>query len=195
MGKNIITVSREFGSGGRAIGEAVAKRLNYQYYDKDIIAKVAKETGFSEEYVAKSGEYANSKNIFAYAFTGRDWNGMSIDDYVFNAQRKIILDIAEKGNCVIVGRCADYILRERDDVLNVFIIGEPEKKIERIKSMYSVSESEAKKLIKDTDKKRSINYNYYTDQIWGRNHNYAITLNSSILGMDKCIDIIEELAK
>ncbi len=195
MSKNIITVSREFGSGGRAIGEAVAKRLNYQYYDKDIIAKVAKETGFSEEYVAKSGEYANSKNIFAYAFTGRDLNGMSIDDYVFNAQRKIILDIAEKGNCVIVGRCADYILRERDDVLNVFIIGEPEKKIERIKSMYSVSESEAKKLIKDTDKKRSINYNYYTDQIWGRNHNYAITLNSSILGMDKCIDIIEELAK
>ncbi|MBU5468814.1 cytidylate kinase-like family protein [Falcatimonas sp. MSJ-15] len=195
MSKNIITVSREFGSGGRAIGEAVAKRLNYQYYDKDIIAKVAKETGFSEEYVAKSGEYANSKNIFAYAFTGRDMNGMSIDDYVFNAQRKIILDIAEKGNCVIVGRCADYILRERDDVLNVFIIGEPEKKIERIKSMYSVSESEAKKLIKDTDKKRSINYNYYTDQIWGRNHNYAITLNSSILGMDKCIDIIEELAK
>ena len=79
MSKNIITVSREFGSGGRAIGEAVAKRLNYQYYDKDIIAKVAKETGFSEEYVAKSGEYANSKNIFAYAFTGRDWNGMSID--------------------------------------------------------------------------------------------------------------------
>lgn len=195
MSKNIITVSREFGSGGRAIGEAVAKRLNYQYYDKDIIAKVAKETGFSEEYVAKSGEYANSKNIFAYAFTGRDLNGMSIDDYVFNAQRKIILDIAEKGNCVIVGRCADYILRERDDVLNVFIIGEPEKKIERIKSMYSVSESEAKKLIKDTDKKRSINYNYYTDQIWGRNHNYAITLNSSILGMDKCIDIIEKLAK
>ena len=195
MSKNIITVSREFGSGGRAIGEAVAKRLNYQYYDKDIIAKVAKETGFSEEYVAKSGEYANSKNIFAYAFTGRDLNGMSIDDYVFNAQRKIILDIAEKGNCVIVGRCADYILRERDDVLNVFIIGEPEKKIERIKSMYTVSESEAKKLIKDTDKKRSINYNYYTDQIWGRNHNYAITLNSSILGMDKCIDIIEELAK
>ena len=195
MSKNIITVSREFGSGGRAIGEVVAKRLNYQYYDKDIIAKVAKETGFSEEYVAKSGEYANSKNIFAYAFTGRDMNGMSIDDYVFNAQRKIILDIAEKGNCVIVGRCADYILRERDDVLNVFIIGEPEKKIERIKSMYSVSESEAKKLIKDTDKKRSINYNYYTDQIWGRNHNYAITLNSSILGMDKCIDIIEELAK
>lgn len=195
MSKNIITISREFGSGGRAIGEAVAKRLNYQYYDKDIIAKVAKETGFSEEFVAKSGEYANSKNIFAYAFTGRDSNGMSIDDYVFNAQRKIILDIAEKGNCVIVGRCADYILRERDDVLNVFIIGETEKKIERIKSMYSVNESEAKKLIKDTDKKRSINYNYYTDQVWGKNHNYAITLNSSILGMDKCVEIIEGLAK
>lgn len=195
MSKNIITISREFGSGGRAIGEAVAKRLNYQYYDKDIIAKVAKETGFSEEFVAKSGEYANSKNIFAYAFTGRDSNGMSIDDYVFNAQRKIILDIAEKGNCVIVGRCADYILRERDDVLNVFIIGETEKKIERIKSMYSVNESEAKKLIKDTDKKRSINYNYYTDQVWGKSHNYAITLNSSILGMDKCVEIIEGLAK
>ena len=195
MSKNIITISREFGSGGRAIGEAVAKHLNYQYYDKDIIAKVAKETGFSEEFVAKSGEYASSKNIFAYAFTGRDSNGMSIDDYVFNAQRKIILDIAEKGNCVIVGRCADYILRERDDVLNVFIIGEKEKKIERIKKLYSVTEAEAIKLIKDTDKKRSINYNYYTDQVWGKNHNYAITLNSSILGMDACIEIIEELAK
>lgn len=195
MSKKVITISREFGSGGRVIGEAVAKKLGYKYYDKDIIEKVAEETGFSKEFIEKRGEYANSKNIFAYAFSGRDASGMSIEDYVFNAQRKIVLDIASEGNAIIVGRCADYILRENKDVINIFIIGNMDKKIERIMKLYSLNESDAKKLIKDMDKKRSINYNYYTDQVWGKSHNYAMTLNSSLIGMEQCIDIIAGLVE
>lgn len=193
MSKKIITISREFGSAGRAIGEAVAKRLGYKYYDKDIIEKVAEETGFAKEFIEKHGEYANSKNVFAYAFSGRDASGMSIEDHVFNAQRKIILDIASEGGAVIVGRCADYILKDKEDVINIFIIGNTDKKIERIMNLYSKTEAEAKKLIKEMDKKRSINYNYYTDSTWGKSHNYAMTLNSSIIGMDNCVDIIVDL--
>lgn len=101
--------------------------------------------------------------------------------------------LAEEGNCVIVGRCADYILRDRQDCVNVFIHGNTPQKIERIVKLYNVSEAEAKKLIKDTDKKRAINYNYCTDRKWGRLKNYSLALNSSELGIDKCIELISAL--
>lgn len=143
MSKRIITVSREFGSGGRHIAEQVAKRLGYQYYDK----------------------------------------------------RKIILDVADKEPCVIVGRCADEILRERDDCLNVFICGNVAEKTERIVRLYNLTEKEAQKKMREIDKKRSIHYDYYTDQKWGDARNYSISLNSSDVGYDRAIAIICTLAK
>ena len=193
MSYKIITISREFGSGGRFIGEETAKKLGIAFYDREIIAKVADDLGLSEKYVADRGEYAPSKNIFSYAFIGRDINGNSIADQIYSYQQKIIKQLAAKEPCVIVGRSADYILSGRDDVLNVFIQGNKADKIVRIKEIYSKSDDEAAKMIKDTDKKRSVNYRYCTDQEWGSRKNYDIVLNSSTLGYDNCIDVISRL--
>lgn len=193
MSYKIITISREFGSGGRFIGEETAKKLGIAFYDREIIAKVADDLGLSEKYVADRGEYAPSKNIFSYAFIGRDINGNSIADQIYSYQQKIIKELAAKEPCIIVGRSADYILSGRDDVLNVFIQGNKADKIVRIKEIYSKSDDEAAKMIKDTDKKRSVNYRYCTDQEWGSRKNYDIVLNSSTLGYDNCIDVISRL--
>ena len=193
MSYKIITISREFGRGGRFIGEETAKKLGIAFYDREIIAKVADDLGLSEKYVADRGEYAPSKNIFSYAFIGRDINGNSIADQIYSHQQKIIKELAAKEPCVIVGRSADYILSGRDDVLNVFIQGNKADKIVRIKEIYSKSDDEAAKMIKDTDKKRSVNYRYCTDQEWGSRKNYDIVLNSSTLGYDNCIDVISRL--
>lgn len=190
--KKIITISREFGSGGRFIGEELAKELGFSFYDKKIIGQVAEKTGLSEKYISERGEYAPKGNIFSYSFIGRDTHGSSLDDYIYQTQQEIITDLAEKGNCVIVGRCADYILRNRDDVLNVFIHGNEPEKCERIMKLYDKSEKDALALMKKTDKKRSINYNYYTEQTWGDAKNYALCLNSSILGYEKTIQLLKE---
>lgn len=190
MEKRIITISREFGSGGRYIGECVAQRLGYTYYDKKLIEKIAEETGLSQKFIEKTGEYAPSKNIFAYSFVGRDRNGMAVEDYLNNMQSKIIHEIAEEGPCVIVGRCADDILQDRTDCAHVFIHGDMPAKVKRIMELYNLSENEAKKRMREMDKRRRIHYNYFTNGEWGAMRNYTITLNSSRLGIEKCIDII-----
>ncbi|MGN0529979.1 MAG: AAA family ATPase [Eubacterium sp.] len=195
MKYSIITISREFGSGGRYIGEQLAEKLGIAFYDKDIISKVAEETGLNEEFVKEAGEYSPFKSIFSYGFVSRDADGSSMEDIVFNAQRKIILDLAEKGPCVIVGRCADHILADRDDCLNVFINGSEEDKIKRIMKYKGVADIEARRLMKDTDKRRRINYNYYTDRQWGKPQNYDVCLNSTSLTTDRCVEILYDAIK
>lgn len=190
MTKRIITISREFGSGGRFIGEEVAKKLGIKYYDKEIIGQIAKESGLAPEYIKESAELSPKKGVFAYAFTGRDITGKSVEDMVYEAQRKVILDLAEKEPCVIIGRNADYILKDRDDVLNVYIHGDMPEKIQRICKLHNISEADAVKMINDIDKRRMTNYNFYTDQKWGKASNYTLCLNSSKLGYDKCESII-----
>ena len=195
MANKIITISREFGSGGRFIGEEVAKKLGMKYYDKDIISQIAEKLGFSKEYISQNAELSPKKGLFAYALTGRDTTGKSVEDMVYEAQRKVILDLAEKEPCVIIGRNADYILKDRDDVLNVFIHGDMPEKIQRITRLYNVEEKEAVKMMADTDKRRRTNYNFYTDQNWGKASNYTLCLNSSQLGYDRCEMIIMECVK
>ena len=195
MTKRIITISREFGSGGRFIGEEVAKKLGIKYYDKEIIGQIAKESGLAPEYIKENAELSPKKGIFAYAFTGRDITGKSVEDMVYEAQRKVILDLAEKEPCVIIGRNADYILKDRDDVLNVFIHGDMPEKTQRIMVLYNVEEKEAVKMMADIDKRRMTNYNFYTDQKWGKASNYTLCLNSSQLGYDRCEKIIVECSK
>ena len=195
MTKRIITISREFGSGGRFIGEEVAKKLGVAYYDKDIIGKIAEQSGLSPEYVKENAELSPKKGLFAYAFSGRDITGKSVGDMVYEAQRKIIMEIAEKESCVIIGRNADFILKDRDDVLNVFIHGDMPEKIQRIIDLYNVEEKEAVKMMADTDKRRMTNYNFYTEQKWGKASNYTLCLNSSQLGYDRCEKIIMECGK
>ena len=193
MAKRIITISREFGSGGRFIGEEVAKKLGIAYYDKNIINQIAEESGLSPDYIQESAELSPKKGIFAYALAGRDITGKSVEDMVYGAQRKVILELAEKEPCVIIGRNADFILKDRDDVLNVFIHGNMPEKTERICRLYNVSEKEAVKMMTDTDKRRMTNF--YTDQKWGKASNYTLSLNSSQLGYDKCEEIIIKCVK
>ena len=195
MVKRIITISREFGSGGRFIGEEVAKKLGIVYYDKNIIGQIAEKSGLSPEYIQENAELSPKKGLFAYAFSGRDITGKSVEDMVYEAQRNIILELAEKEPCVIIGRNADYILKDRDDVLNVFIHGDMPEKIKRITGLYNVKEKEAVKMMADTDKRRRTNYNFYTDQNWGKASNYTLCLNSSQLGYDRCEMIIMECVK
>ena len=195
MAKRIITISREFGSGGRFIGEDVAKKLGIAYYDKNIIGQIAEKSGLSPEYIQENAELSPKKGLFAYAFSGRDITGKSVEDMVYEAQRNIILELAEKEPCVIIGRNADYILKDRDDVLNVFIHGNMPEKIQRIIRLYNVEEKEAVKMMADTDKRRRTNYNFYTDQNWGKASNYTLCLNSSQLGYDRCEMIIMECVK
>ena len=195
MAKRIITISREFGSGGRFIGEEVAKKLGIAYYDKNIISQIAEKSGLSPDYIQESAELSPKKGLFAYALAGRDITGRSVEDMVYETQRKVILELADRESCVIIGRNADYILKDRDDVLNVFIHGDMLEKIQRISQLYRVTEQEAVKMMADTDKRRMTNYNFYTDQKWGKASNYTLCLNSSQLGYDRCEALITECVK
>ena len=195
MAKRIITISREFGSGGRFIGEEVAKKLGIAYYDKNVINEIAEKSGLSPEYIQENAELSPKKGMFAYALAGRDITGRSVEDMVYEAQRKVILELAEKVPCVIIGRNADYILKDRDDVLNVFIHGNMPEKTQRIIRLYNVDEKKAVKMMADTDKRRMTNYNFYTEHKWGKASNYTLCLNSSQLGYDRCEAIIMECVK
>ena len=195
MKRRIITISREFGSGGRFIGEEVAKKLGIAYYDKNIIGQIAEQSGFAPEYIQENAELSPKRGLFSYAFSGRDLTGKSVEDMVYEAQRKVILKIAEKEDCVIIGRNADFILKDRDDVLNVFIHGNMPEKVQRICRLYQVTEADAEKMMADIDKRRRTNYNFYTEQEWGMACNYTLALNSSQLGYERCQQVITDCVK
>lgn len=188
----IITISREFGSGGRTIGKEVAEKLGVPCYDKDLIEKIAEETGYAKEYIADEGEYAPNANSLAYMFIGRGLDGLSNADKIWIAQKKVIEELAEKSACVIVGRCADYVLKEREDVLNVFVYADKKYRAERIVKQYGESELEPEKRLADKDKKRKLNYKYFTEQEWGKRQNYHLSIDSGFLGIEKSVALIVE---
>ena len=190
MKKRIVTISREFGSGGRTIGKQLAEKLGVPCYDKELIEKLAEQTGLAKKFIEEQGEYAPASHPFSYAFVGRGVNGLSVSDYLWNEQRKKIQEIAEKEACVIVGRCADYILRERKDVLNVFIHAPKEERAKRIVEVYGETDTEPLKRLRDKDKKRAVNYRYYTDQEWGRAQNYHLTIDSSAFGIEGSVNLL-----
>lgn len=195
MNKKIVTISREFGSGGRYIGKEIAKRTGFSFYDNEIITKAAQNTGLSEKYIREMGEYSPKKGLFSFAFVGRNSQGASLGDMMYAAQREIILEVTKKEPCVIVGRCADYILRDREDCFHVFICGNEMEKKQRLKELYDFTEEEVLHKMKDMDKKRSTHYHYYTDRTWGEARNYMLALNSSEIGYEKCIEIILDCIK
>lgn len=188
----IITISREFGSGGRTIGKEVAEKLGIPCYDKDLIEKIAEETGYAKEYIADEGEYAPNANSLAYMFIGMGLDGLSNADKIWIAQKKVIEELAEKSACVIVGRCADYVLKEREDVLNVFVYADKKYRAERIVKQYGESELEPEKRLADKDKKRKLNYKYFTEQEWGKRQNYHLSIDSGFLGIEKSVALIVE---
>ena len=196
--KKIITISREFGSGGREIGEKTAQKLGYKFYDKEIIEKLSEKTGLAKEYISKAGEYAPSKSIFSYAFIARNSNGTSLTDYVYQIQRELILELSEGENCVIVGRCADYALADDPNCVSVFIHAPLEFRRERVKKENKQEFRDDNKIndfINKTDKKRANYYNYYSGKKWGDSRSYHLTIDSSIMGIDKTVDLILEYAK
>lgn len=199
MSKRIITVSRQFGSGGRTIAKAVADRLGYTYYDRELIEKVAEMTGFDPKYIEENGEYAPGRSIFSlassYIGSSRVMGGMSAYDYLWVVQRNAILEIADNECCVIVGRCADQILKDRDDALHVFVHAPTEARAERIVRLYGESSKKPEDRLKEKDSKRSVNYKHFTGQIWGDSKNYDLCLNSDKLGIEKCIRMIVDIAK
>ena len=192
----IITISRQFGSGGRSIGKAVAEKLGYAYYDSELVQQVAEKTGLHPSYIEDAGEYAPGKSILSYAFSsGASAGSMNASDYLWSGQCSVIMELAEKGNCVIVGRCADYILRDRDDCLNVFIYADKQYRAKHIVEKYGVRDKSPEKRLDEKDTKRKVNYKYFTGRSWGDVENYHISLDSSALTPEKCVDIITDLAK
>ena len=183
----IITVSRQFGSGGRTIAREVAKRLNIPCYDQELIEKVQKDSGFTKEFIDENGEYSSTgilTSMFGSSF-GRDM--------VWTSQCKVICQLAQEGPCVIVGRCADYVLRDKADLLKVFIHADIKQRAERIVSVYGERAIAPEKRIKEKDKRRTAYYKYYTELEWGLAKNYDISLDSGKFGIDKCVDIIVDL--
>ena len=194
MKKKIITISREFGSGGRTIGKKLAEELGLKYYDKELVKQISVETGFDPSYIEEHGEHAPGKSIFSYIFGQNvpSHGGMTTADFLWCMQRKVILEIAEKEPCVIVGRCADYILRDREDCLNVFIHAPRAQRAERIVKLYGESDVAPEKRLDDKDARRKVNYRHYAGGEWGAAQNYHISLDSGMLGIDNCVKMIAE---
>ena len=193
----IITIGRQFGSAGREIGEKVAKKLNIPFYDKELLSRAAKESGFCEEMLATHDErptnsflYNLVMDTYSFGYNSSSFVDMPISHKVFLAQFDTIKKIAAEGPCVIVGRCADYALSEYDNCLNLFIYGEDKTKIRRIMQKYDLSEQKAKDMINKKDKQRQSYYNYYASKKWGKADSYDLCLNSSVFGIDGTAQMI-----
>ena len=189
----IIAISRQFGSGGRTIGKLLAEQLNIPLYDREIISQVAKESGFAESYVEEKGEYGSSDKAAGMFINRSCYSSASNEDTIWNFQTKFIKEHAEKEPCIIIGRCADYILRNRLDVLRVFIHADMKERIKRISEVYKINDSDPEKLLHQKDKRRAAYYQFYTDIKWGDTKNFHITLDSSAFGIEKCVQILKTL--
>ena len=163
-------------------------------YDKELIEKVAEETGYAREFVEEESEYAPSANDLVYMFLGRGFDGLSNADRIWIEQRKIIEKLANDGPCVIVGRCADYILRDRSDCLHVFVYADKAFRAERIVKQYGETGVEPGKRLQEKDKKRKLNYKYFTDREWGKRENYHLSIDSGFFGIERAVSIIVEAA-
>lgn len=189
----VLTIGRQFGSGGREIGKKLADALGIKYYDKELMAIAAKESGLCEDVFRKADERAS--NSLAYAFTtGYSYMGMFTpyadilsNDRLFEFQSDAIRKLAESESCVLVGRCADYILRDDPDCLSFFIHGSKESRIQRIISRQEITVEAAEELMEKTDKSRAAYYNYYTNKVWGMACSYNFSIDSSVLGVDETV--------
>ena len=196
MSYKIITISRQCGSGGHTIGQAISDKMGIPLYDKRILEEVAKRSGLAEEVIETEGEYSTPSMLFGIAmgiYNGWDATQretMPLREQINAYQTEFIREVAEKGGCVIVGRCADYILRERTDCLNVYIYGDEKDRIKRVIEEHRVPDFEASVHVRKRDKNRAAHYKYITDQEWGNVKNYNLCLDSSKLGIEKCVELI-----
>lgn len=194
---SIITISRQFGSGGRLIGKTLAQQLGIPFYDKEIIAAAAEKSGFAKEFIQENEQ--KIKGISSFAFTSSFWGGNlwsnieSFESRIYAFEADAIEQFANNGPCVIVGRCADYVLRDKFSCMNVFIHSGIEHRLDRIINVYKLANDskKAEKLIKENDKARAKHYRYYTDSQWGSSDNYHISIDSGLFGIDKSVEILK----
>lgn len=189
----IITIGRQFGSGGREIGRMVAEKLGIPFYDRELLAEAAQRTGMTREMLENFDEQPTNSFLYAlsmgtYSF-GAEWQ-LPLNNQVFLAMTEAIKGVAAKGNCVIVGRCAEYVLSDHPEVVRVFIHGDLEKRVKRIMETRNLSEREAASLVQKTDKKRANYHNFYSDNKWGSPSSYDILLNTSTLGLEGAAGIL-----
>ena len=199
MRYKVITISREFGSGGRLVGERLAEDLGFKFYDKSLIHLAAAQSGLDPATLEKAEEEATSKFLFNLAIGGYVASGVFSDvnvpicDQVFFAQSKVIEELGERGNCVIIGRCANYILRSRSDCARVFVYGKTEDRLQRIVRDYGIPQEEASAKLAKMDKARANYYEHYTDETWGSVKSYDLAVNTSFTGIDGAVGIVKTL--
>lgn len=194
----VITIARGYGSGGRTMGKMLAEELGIHYYDRELLRLASDDSGINEELFGKSDEQL--KKSLLYKIMRKEYRGELIppdredfvsNDNLFNYQAKVIRDIAAQESCIIVGRCADYILKDMNNVVKIFIYASLEDCVVRLKDMFSLPEKELEKKVHSIDKRRAEYYRYYTGRDWQDARNYDLCLNSKQLGFDKCVEIVK----
>ncbi|MBH1941700.1 cytidylate kinase-like family protein [Mobilitalea sibirica] len=194
---SIITISRQYGSGGREIGEKLAKRLGVPFYDNELITRAAKESGFAEAAFENAEKKATNSLLYsiamgmnAYGNQDIGFTHLSLDDQIYLAQSNVIRKVAMEGPCVIVGRCADYVLRDMDNVVNIFVWADLDYRRERAINHYHLQENKAEDSILKIDKRRANYYNYHASEKWGRAENYHLSIKSNYVGIDGAVQCI-----
>lgn len=193
----VITIGRQYGSGGREIGKRISELLGISYYDDELISMAAKSSGLSHDVLSDVDEKATNSLLYTLAMSGSLFGGnaamayeMPINDKLYIAQSEVIKSLAEKESCVIIGRCADYVLKDYPSAINLFIYADLDKRAERVAIAKGITEAKAKDLIIKTDKQRANYYNYYTSLKWGRIENYDLCIDSGKTGADKAAEIV-----
>ena len=198
MERFVITIARGYGSGGKTMGQMLAKELGVHFYDRELMRLASDDSGISEELFAKADEQL--KKSLLYRIARKEYKGQLIppdderfvsNDNLFNYQAKVIRQIASEESCVIVGRCADYILKDMDHVVKIFVHASLEDCVHRLDEIYHLPDKELEKRVIETDKRRAEYYKYYTGRNWSDAKNYDLCLNSEQLGFDKCLEIVK----
>ena len=189
---SIITISRQYGSGGRFIAKKLAEKLGIPYYDNELITMAARESGYSEAIFEKAEQLSTHSFLYSLSMFGSvdGMYGLPLADKVYIAQSEIIKKCADEGPCVVVGRCSDFVLKDYKNVVNFFIYSDEKSKVERAVKYYGIDQDKALSELKKKDKKRANYYNYYTSQAWGAFENYHMSINSDAVGIDATVDIL-----
>lgn len=198
MANKVYTIGREFGSGGREVGEKLAAKLGIKLYDKELLQQAAKDSGFCEEIFENHDEKPTNSFLYSLVMDTYSVSGysaapfldMPLNHKVFLAQFETIKKIAEKESCVIVGRCADYALSDNPDCINIFIHADLDVRIKNVSRNLNITENKARDIINKTDKQRASYYNYYTSKKWGDSKSYNLSLDAGKLGTDNCVEMI-----
>lgn len=197
MINSVITISRQYGSGGRFVAKKLAEKLGIPFYDNEIITMAAKESGYAENLFEKAEQVSTHSLLYSLSMFGTAAGvyGLPLSDKVFLIQSDIIKECAAKGPCIIVGRCSDYVLKEQNNLINFFLYSDMDSRVKRVQKYYDNDAKDLREDIERRDKKRATYYNYYTTQRWGATENYHLSIHADAVGIDGCVDILEAFVK